>query len=81
MIEYTTCEARPLVTAFSRAQFRKIIESVGFKVEKMKVRKLVKEDLPGIPLVSRLWNKIPQSSLDRIKIFGWYIIARQRNSL
>lgn len=77
MIEHTTSKANPLVTAFSRSELKKIIKSVGFHVKKIKVRKLVKEDLPGIPLVSRSWDKIPQPALDHIgKIFGWYIIAK-----
>ena len=77
MIEYTTGKANPLVTAFSRSELKKIIESVGFHVEKIKVRKLVKEDLPTIPMVSKLWKIIPHKVLDRIsKIFGCYLIAK-----
>jgi hypothetical protein len=77
MIEYTTSKDRPLVNVYSRSQVRKLLHHAGFSVESMWVRKLLKEDLPEIYVIWRLWQYIPQRWLDFLgKYFGWYVIAK-----
>lgn len=77
MIEYTTSKERPLVNVYSRRHLKKLLEKSGFTIKSIWVRKLVKEDLPALPLVGRLWRFIPQQWLDFVgKRFGWYIIAK-----
>lgn len=79
MIEFTTSDARPLVNVYSRGEVRKLLQDAGFAVEALWVRKLVVEDLPGVPLFGRLWKHIPRSWLDAVgNLFGWYVIARGR---
>ena len=77
MIEYTTAEARPFVKAYSVKELRNILCKADFMLENLWVRKLVEEDLPGIPLLQSLWKYIPQSFLDKVGRFvGWYIIVK-----
>lgn len=77
MIEYTTSKELPIVNAYSRADLKKRLAAAGFAVESVWVRKLVKEDLPALPLIGRLWNYIPQPWLDAAgRRFGWYAIAK-----
>jgi len=79
MIEFTTSDVRPLVNVYSRGEVRTMLRDAGFAVEALWVRKLVVEDLPGLPLVDRLWKHIPRWWLDAAgKLFGWYVIARAR---
>lgn len=77
MIEYTTSTELPLVNVYTGAELKKLLKSVGFAVESLWVRKLLKEDLPAIPLIEKFWRFIPQPWLDFIgKAFGWYVIAK-----
>jgi len=77
MMEYTTSNKLPLVNAYSRKEVRNLLENAGFMVKSLQVRKLVSDDLPIIPLLSRLWKYIPQSWLDYVgRRFGWYVIAK-----
>jgi hypothetical protein len=77
MIEYTTSKELPIVNVYSRADLKKRLASAGFAVESVWVRKLVKEDLPALPLIGRLWAYIPQPWLDAAgRWFGWYAIAK-----
>jgi len=77
MIEYTTSNELPLVNVYSRRELKNILQNSGFIVESLWVRKLVKEDLPSIPILQNLWQHIPQVWLDAVgKRFGWYIIAK-----
>jgi len=79
MIEYTTSDARPLVNVYGRREVRRMLRNAGFAVEALWVRKLVVEDLPGLPVVGRLWKHVPRSWLDAAgRLFGWYVIARAR---
>jgi ubiquinone/menaquinone biosynthesis C-methylase UbiE len=77
MLEYTTSNERPLVNVYSRKELKKMFSNSGFTVKSIWIRKLVKEDLPAIPLIGKLWRFIPQQWLDFVgKRFGWYIIAK-----
>lgn len=79
MIEYTTSEGKPIVNVYSKGELKKLARSAGFQVEKIKVRKLVREDLPCIPLSWLLWRFLPQTLLDLLgQIWGWYLIAKLR---
>jgi ubiquinone/menaquinone biosynthesis C-methylase UbiE len=71
MIEYTTSAERPLVRVYSRREVRHLLADAGFSVERLWVRKLTREDLPGASLLRYLWATIPQSVLDRLgRSFG-----------
>lgn len=77
MIEYTTSGQLPLVNVYSCNEITDMLTKVGFNVKNVWVRKLVKEDLPGLPLLGRLYKYIPQQRLDSIgKRFGWYIVVK-----
>jgi ubiquinone/menaquinone biosynthesis C-methylase UbiE len=77
MIEYTTSKELPLVNVYTRRGLKRMLRNSGFAVESLWVRKLVKEDLPAIPVLARLWRFVPQTWLDFIgKCFGWYLIAK-----
>jgi len=76
-IEFTTSDDLPLVNVYSKQDVKNIMEEVGFLVESIEVRKLVKEDLPYFPILRNIWKIIPQNIYDKIgKYFGWYVIAR-----
>jgi SAM-dependent methyltransferase len=77
MIEYTTSDVLPLVNVYSRGRLRRLLEETGFSVRSVWVRKLLREDLPDLPVLWRVWGRIPPRWLDRVgKRFGWYVIAR-----
>jgi hypothetical protein len=77
MIEYTASTELPLVNVYTGTELIKLFKNVGFIVESLWVRKLVKEDLPAIPLFEKLWRFIPQPWLDFVgKALGWYLIAK-----
>lgn len=77
MIEYTTSKEFPLVNVYTRRGLIEMLRRNGFAVESLCVRKLVKEDLPAIPILGRLWRYIPQPWLDIAgRWFGWYLIAK-----
>lgn len=79
MIEYTTSQELPLVNVYTRRGLKKMLRNSGFTVESLWVRKLVKEDLPAIPLFARLWRFIPRPWLDIIgRYFGWYLIVKAK---
>jgi ubiquinone/menaquinone biosynthesis C-methylase UbiE len=79
MIEYTVSHELPIVNIYSRWQFKRILRRVGFHIEQVWIRKLVREDLPVIGPLSKLWQVIPQRWLDCVgRRFGWYIIAHAR---
>ena len=81
MIEYTSSGALPLVNVYTKNQVKEHLLKAGFLVENLWVRKLVKEDLPSIPLLRRLYKYIPKSTLDYFgSYFGWYIIAKARKN-
>ena len=76
MIEYTTSKELPLVNAYSRRELRNLLLNVGFSIRNVWVRRLIKEELPPLPFIGRLWRYIPQRWLDAIgKHYGWYVIA------
>ncbi len=80
-IEYTTSDALPLVNAYSRQELTQLLTASGFHVQSLFVRKLLREDLPDLPLVRRLYPQLAQSWLDALGTrFGWYIIAHARKS-
>lgn len=79
MIEYTTSQELPLVNVYTRRGLKKMLRNSGFALESLWVRKLVKEDLPAIPLFARLWRFIPRPWLDIIgRYFGWYLIVKAK---
>ena len=76
-IEVTTSAMLPLVNAYSKREVANMLERACFTLRMLEVRKLVWEDLPGIPILSRCWRLIPQGILDRLgRVFGWYIVVR-----
>ena len=76
MIEFSTSHELPIVNVYSRATLRNMLEQAGFSVSALWVRKLLREDLPAIPLLNMFYNFIPQEVLDKAgKYFGWYLIA------
>jgi len=78
-IEYTTSDALPLVNAYSRQELGRLLKANGFQIESLLVRKLLREDLPNLPLIRRLYPQIPQRWLDALGTqWGWYIIAHAR---
>lgn len=80
-IEQTTSDALPLVNVYTRAEVTRLLGDAGFTVEYTAVRKLVSDDLPRLPLVSRLWRAIPQRALDALgRHVGWYVVARARRA-
>ena len=80
-IEQTTSSELPLVNVYTRGELATRLRAAGFEVEAVHVRKLVKEDLPPVPLLDRCWSLIPQRALDAVgRRFGWYVIARARKS-
>ena len=75
-IEFTTSSSLPLVNVYTRRQLRERLRAAGFRGDEMYVRKLVAADLPDIPVLRRLWARIPQRVLDKLgKRWGWYVIA------
>jgi ubiquinone/menaquinone biosynthesis C-methylase UbiE len=79
MIEYTTSDELPIVNVYSRKTLKAMLVNTGFVLEFLCVRKLTREDLPGIPVFSRLYRFIPQEWLNQVgKLFGWYLIARAK---
>ncbi len=77
MIEFTTSDKLPLVNVYSRRDVAAALQHAGFAVAEMWVRKLVAEDLPGVPLIRLLYRFIPQRALDALgRRWGWYVIAR-----
>lgn len=80
-IETTTSDAKPLVRVYSRNEVKGMLHRSGFKVSLLKVRKLVWEDLPGIPFLGSLWRWIPQNLLDAVgHVLGWYVVVRAEKS-
>jgi ubiquinone/menaquinone biosynthesis C-methylase UbiE len=76
MVEYTTSDQLPLVNVYSRRQIGELLAAVGFHPRGTRVRKLVPEDLPEIPVLRRMWSHLSQRWLDRVGLkWGWYLIA------
>lgn len=76
-IEFTTSNALPLVNVYSKKDICSLMKKSGLIIIKTDVRKLVREDLPYIPLIGRLYKYIPNSWLQIVgKKFGWYISVR-----
>jgi ubiquinone/menaquinone biosynthesis C-methylase UbiE len=85
MIEFTASDELPLVNVYSRRILRKHLKNAGFNIEKLWIRRLIREDFPmsSLPYVAgflkNLWLAIPQRWLNFLgKRFGWYVIARAR---
>ncbi len=76
-IEFTTLDVEPLVNVYSKKELILLMESTGFKVIKIDIRKLNREDLPLIPFVEKLYKYIPDSLLYFFsKKWGWYLSVR-----
>jgi len=81
MIEQSTGTELPLVKVYSRTKLKKMLCATGFKVTSIWVRKLLKEDLPDVPIMGKIWRFIPLSWLNSLgKSFGWYLIARSEKN-
>jgi ubiquinone/menaquinone biosynthesis C-methylase UbiE len=77
MVEYTTSRELPLVNVYTRGEVRSLFREAGFRSQGVWVRKLVHEDLPGIPLLAQLWPAVLQHWLETLgRRWGWYLIAR-----
>ena len=51
-----------------------MMEFTGFKIIKIDIRKLTREDLPYVPFISKIYRYIPDAWLDMLsKRWGWYI--------
>jgi ubiquinone/menaquinone biosynthesis C-methylase UbiE len=76
MIEDTGSDELPLVNVYSARRLRALLRSAGFGAVTTVVRKLVPEDFPPIPVVARLWARLPQPWLDVVgRRAGWYVWA------
>jgi SAM-dependent methyltransferase len=76
-VETGEAEEFPLVQVFTRKGLQERLEKSGFSVESLRVRKLLREDLPAPGRLSRFYRLIPQKWLDSLgKTWGWYIIAQ-----
>jgi ubiquinone/menaquinone biosynthesis C-methylase UbiE len=76
-IEFTSSSVRPLVNVYTKGEVRRLLETAGFQVSRIWVRKLTVDDLPTLPLLRRLGRLLPKSLLNAVgKRFGWYVIAR-----
>ena len=76
-IEYTSSGELPYVRAYTKRELHALLDKCGFCPIETKIRKLVKEDLPQIKFLSRLYPFIPKFLLDFIgKQFGWYLSVR-----
>jgi len=81
MIEQSKSPELPLVKAYSRTQLKGMLCATGFEVTSIWVRKLLKEDLPDVPILRKMWRFIPLSWLHSLgKSFGWYLIARSEKN-
>jgi SAM-dependent methyltransferase len=79
MVEHTTSDQLPLVNVYSARQLRSILRDAGFAPASTKIRKLVAEDLPWLPGLTRVWRRIPQRWLDQVgRKWGWYVWAHAR---
>lgn len=80
LIEGTESDALPLVNVYSRHQIENLIKKTGLKLEKTKIRKFAREDIPlGRPL-KKITDHISDNTLKKIgKKLGWYVsvIARK----
>jgi len=80
-IEFTNSSSKALVNVYGKNQLKKICTNAGYTVIKTDIRKLTREDLPCIPLISRLYRFIPNSWLYFLsKRFGWYLSVRMVKS-
>lgn len=76
-MEVTNSGAKALVNIYSAKEFHKICQQAGFKVIKTDIRKLVRDDLPGFPIIKYLYRYIPNSWLYALsKKFGAYLSVR-----
>jgi len=76
-IEFNVTGELPLVQVYSRREIRRLIRNAGFHVRCVKTRKLLKEDLPSLPILDNLWRFLPQPWLDLVaRRFGWYLIIQ-----
>lgn len=79
MIEQGAGAAIPLVRVYTRRELRTMLRAAGFEIEWVRVRKLVREDLPTIPRALPLYPYVPQPALDLLgRLFGWYVMALAR---
>lgn len=76
-IECTTSVERPLVNVYSTREIKEILKSAGFQPQSFWIRKFKREDIPNIPVISRLLLKISAEKVDKIGHYlGWYIIIK-----
>lgn len=76
-IEYTTSSEKPLVRVYSSKNFCLLLQKAGFTIKKIRIRKLTREELPCLPLISKLYRFIPDWLLMQAsKRIGWYLCAR-----
>ena len=79
MIEQGAGAAIPGVRVYTRRSLKALLRAAGFTVEWVRVRKLLREDLPTIPRALPLYRYLPQPALNAIgRVFGWYLIAQVR---
>ena len=77
MIEYTESSAKPLVNVYSRREVADLLRSTGFVIEQDWVRKLNRDDLPGLPIMRRAWVFVPDRWLSALQTrIGWYVIFK-----
>lgn len=74
-IEVVGSDELPWVYVYSKKEFKTMMENVGFKVTKMSIRKLDRENFPSLKgLLTPLYTRIPQSFFDRCaRWWGWYL--------
>lgn len=72
-------EVLPPVNVYSRRHPKDLPYETGFKITSTRVRKLVRENLPGGPFSKPLWERISQRLLDHVeRLWGGYVMYGAR---
>ena len=78
MIEHSQTDdsSDVLVNLYSKRSLKRLLNKTGFNVNSIKVRKLVQNDLPGLPLYQKLFSSLSPQVINWLeKKWGWYLVA------
>lgn len=71
----------PIVNVYSRGEVKRLLRANGFEPMALSVRKLVAEDLPIPPGITRPFRRLLYPVLYPFSLaFGWYVIAHARRT-
>jgi SAM-dependent methyltransferase len=71
----------PIVNVYSRRELRQLLQATGFEPLELSVRKLVAEDLPIPPKLTKPFRVFLYPLLYPFSLaFGWYVIAHARRA-